>query len=149
MADLVREIMIDATPETIWPFLVDPDKHVEWLGTVADIDPRPGGVYRVLVQGRHQSAGEYVEVVPHERLVFTFGWEEEGNPIRPGSTTIEITLHREGDKTLVRLAHRGLPEDAVTDHTHGWDHYLARLAVAGTGGDPGPDDVSPREEAGA
>ena len=37
MAELVREIMIDATPETIWPFLTDPDKHVEWEGTVAEI----------------------------------------------------------------------------------------------------------------
>ena len=43
MAELVREIMIDATPETIWPFLTDPKRHVEWLGTVAEIDPRPGG----------------------------------------------------------------------------------------------------------
>ena len=43
MAELVREILIDATPETIWPFLVEPDRHVAWLGTVADIDPRPGG----------------------------------------------------------------------------------------------------------
>lgn len=148
MAELVREIMIDATPETIWPFLVDPEKHVEWLGTVADIDPRPGGLYRVLVQGQHQSAGEYVVVVPLEMLVFTFGWEEEGNPIRPGSSTIEISLHPEGDKTMVRLAHRGLPGDAVSDHTRGWEHYLGRLAVVGTGGDAGPD-VSHREEAGA
>ena len=139
MAELVREIMIDATPETIWPFLVDPTKHVEWLGTTADIDPRPGGVYRVNVQGLHQSAGEYIEVVPHEKVAFTFGWEEEGNPIRPGSSTIEITLHPEGDKTLVRLVHRGLPADAVSDHTQGWDHYLGRLAVVSTGGDAGPD----------
>ena len=84
MAELVREIMIDATPETIWPFLTDPDKHVEWLGTVADIDPRPGGVYRVLVGGQYQSAGEYVEVVPQEKVVFTFGWDQEGHPIPAG-----------------------------------------------------------------
>src|SRR5581483_1601601 len=101
MAELVREIMIDATPETIWPFLVDPVRHVEWLGTVADIDPRPGGAYRVLVQGQHPSAGEYVEVVRNERVVFTFGWAEDGNPITPGSTTVEISLHPEGSKTLV------------------------------------------------
>jgi uncharacterized protein YndB with AHSA1/START domain len=144
MAELVREIMIDATPETIWPFLVDPAKHVEWIGTEADIDPRPGGVYRVNVQGLHQSAGEYVEVVPQQKVVFTFGWDEEGNPIKPGSTTVEISLHPEGDKTLVRLVHRGLPEDAVSDHTGGWDHYLGRLAIASTGGDAGPD--TPREE---
>ena len=57
MAELVREIMIDATPETIWPYLTEADKHVEWEGTEAEVDPRPGGVYRVLVAGEHQSAG--------------------------------------------------------------------------------------------
>jgi uncharacterized protein YndB with AHSA1/START domain len=147
MAELVREIMIDASPETIWPFLVEPERHVEWLGTIADIDPRPGGVYRVLVQGQHQSAGEYVEVVPYEKVVFTFGWEEEGNPITPGSSTIAITLHPEGDKTLVRLTHGGIPEDAVSDHTQGWDHYLGRLAVAAPGGNPGPDSPTNEEKA--
>jgi uncharacterized protein YndB with AHSA1/START domain len=139
MAELVREIMIDATPETIWPFLTEPGKHVEWDGTVAEIDPRPGGIYRVLVAGEFQSAGEYVEVVPQEKVVFTFGWEQEGHPIPPGSTTVEISLHPEGDKTLVRLVHRGLPDDAISDHSGGWDHYLARLAIAATGGNPGPD----------
>jgi len=139
MAELVREIMIDATPETIWPFLTDPGKHVEWEGTVAEIDPRPGGVYRVLVAGEFQSGGEFVEVVPMEKVVFTFGWDQEGHPIQPGSTTVEITLHPEGDKTRVRLVHRGLPDDAVEQHGHGWGHYLGRLAVRATGGDPGPD----------
>ena len=139
MAELVREIMIDATPETIWPFLTDPGKHVEWDGTVAELDPRPGGVYRVLVQGEHQSAGEYVEVDPLKKVVFTFGWEQEGHPIPPRSTTVEITLQPEGDKTRVRLVHRGLPDDASEDHGRGWAHYLQRLAVRAGGGDPGPD----------
>ena len=145
MAELVREIMIDATPDTIWPFLTDPERHVEWLGTVAEIDPQPGGVYRVLVGGQHQSAGEYVEVVPMERVVFTFGWEQEGHPIPPGSTTIEISLLPEGDKTLVRLVHRGLPDDAVSDHGQGWAHYIGRLAIAATGGSAGAD-IGPSSE---
>ena len=141
MAELVREIMIDATPETIWPFLTEPGRHVEWDGTVAEIDPRPGGIYRVLVGGQHQSAGEYVEVVPMKKVVFTFGWDQLDHPIPPGSTTVEISLHPEGSKTLVRLTHRGLPDDAVSDHGHGWEHYLGRLAVAATGGNPGPDVI--------
>jgi uncharacterized protein YndB with AHSA1/START domain len=139
MAELVREIMIEATPETIWPFLTDPDKHIEWDGSAAELDPRPGGVYRVLVAGQHQSTGEYVEVEPMKKVVFTFGWEQEGHPIPPGSTTVEITLQPEGDKTRVRLVHRGLPDEAVEDHMGGWAHYLQRLAVCAAGGDPGPD----------
>jgi hypothetical protein len=35
---------------------------------------------------------------------------------------------------LVRLVHRGRPDDAVSDR-HGWAHYLSRLAIAATGGD--------------
>jgi uncharacterized protein YndB with AHSA1/START domain len=131
MAELIREVMIEATPETIWPFLIDKDKHVEWIGT-AELDPRPGGVYRVLVAGQHQSAGEFLEVVPHEKVVFTFGWDVEDHPIPAGSTTVEITLHAEGDKTRVRLVHRGLPADAVEDHTRGWTEILDQLAVAAT-----------------
>jgi uncharacterized protein YndB with AHSA1/START domain len=146
MAELVREIIVDATPETIWPFLTEPDKHVEWCGTVADIDPRPGGVYRVLIAGQHQSDGKYVEVVPMEKVVFTFGWDEKDHPIPAGSTTIEITLHPEGNKTRVQLVHRGLPDDAISDHSHGWDLYLGRLAIAATGGDPGPDTLPPDSE---
>lgn len=139
MAELVREIVIDAAPETIWPFLTEPGKHVEWMGTTADIDPRRGGVYHVLVGGRHPAAGEYVEVVPHEKVVFTFGWDDESHPIPPGSTTVEITLHPEGARTRVRLVHRGLPDDALGEHGTGWQHYLGRLAVAATGGSAGPD----------
>jgi uncharacterized protein YndB with AHSA1/START domain len=144
MAQLEREIVIDATPATIWPFLTDADKHVEWLGTVAEVDARPGGVYRVKVGDRHQSGGEFVEVVPFEKVVFTFGWDEKDHPIPPGSTTVEITLQPEGDKTRVRLVHRGLPADAVQDHGVGWNYYLERLAVVGAGGDAGPD-VGPEE----
>jgi uncharacterized protein YndB with AHSA1/START domain len=140
MAEVVREIVVDARPETIFEFFTVPEKHVQWEGTHAELDPRPGGVYRVLVAGAHHASGEYVEVSPPEKVVFTFGWEAEGNPIGPGSTTVEITLHPDGDKTLVRLAHRGLPdESAAEQHGHGWDHYLGRLAVAAAGGDLGPD----------
>lgn len=39
----------------------------------------------------------------------------------------------------VRLVHRGLPDDAVSDHGGGWAHYLDRLAVRAAGGDPGPE----------
>ena len=144
MAELVREIMIDATPETIWPFLTDPDKHVQWQGTVAEIDPRPGGVHRVLVAGQFQAAGEYVEVVPNEKVVFTFGWDQEGHPIPAGSTTVEITLQPEGDKTRVRLVHTR-PARRRGQRSHPRLGPLPRpaLAIAATGGTAGPDERPP------
>ena len=61
---------------------------------------------------------------------------------RSQSTEVEITLTPDGDKTRVRLVHRGLPDDAVGDHTQGWDHYLDRLAVVVAGGVVGPDAPS-------
>lgn len=140
MPDLVREIVIDATPETIFPFLTERDEYLKWNGTEAEIDARPGGVYRVLIAGSFAASGEFVEVVPNEKVVYTFGWEADGVLPRPGSTTVEITLHPEGDKTRVRLVHRGLADDhAVEQHGMGWEHYLGRLAVAASGGDAGPD----------
>jgi uncharacterized protein YndB with AHSA1/START domain len=138
-----REITIAASPETVWQFLVDPSKATRWMGQAASLDPRPGGVYRVDVIPGHSASGEFVELDPPRRLVFTWGWEpgENGaNPVPPGSSTIEIELVPAGDGTTLRFAHRGLPSaEAAESHAHGWDHYLARLGVAAAGGDPGAD----------
>jgi len=139
MAELVREIHIKARPEVVFEYLVDPAKYNEWGGTEAVLDPRPGGTYQVLMGGTHQSAGEFVEVVPNERVVFSFGWAEPGHPIPSGSTRVEIRLVPDEAGTTVRLTHSGLPEDAVSDHIGGWDYYLGRLEVTAGGGDPGPD----------
>jgi uncharacterized protein YndB with AHSA1/START domain len=139
MAELVQEIVVDATPDTIFELLTVPEQHTRWMGATAELDPRPGGTYRVLVAGQFPAAGKFVDVVPNERVVFTFGWDAEGNPVPPGSSTIEISLHPEDGKTRVRLVHRDLPDDAVDQHAHGWAHYLTRLSVAGGGGDAGPD----------
>jgi uncharacterized protein YndB with AHSA1/START domain len=141
MAELVREIFIEASPEVVFQFLVDPAKYVEWGGAEAVLDPRPGGTYRALMGGTHWGAGEFLEVDPDRRVVFSFGWEEPGHPIPAGSTTVEIALEPSAAGTTVRLTHRGLPEDAVDDHTGGWDHYLARLDVVARGGDAGPDSM--------
>jgi uncharacterized protein YndB with AHSA1/START domain len=140
---IAREIAIAASPDTVWQFLVDPDKATRWMGQVAELDPRPGGLYRVAVVPGYTARGEFVELDPPHRLVQTWGWEpgEDGpNPVPPGSSTIEIELVPEGEGTLLRFTHRDLPDAAATEsHAHGWDHYLGRLAIAAPGGDPGPD----------
>jgi uncharacterized protein YndB with AHSA1/START domain len=136
-----RELAIGASPERVWEFLVDPDKATRWMGQSASFEPRPGGLYRVEVIPGNTALGEFVELDPPRRLVFTWGWEPGGAGTLPvGSSTVEIELVPDGDGTLLRFSHRDLPNaESVQRHGHGWDHYLERLAVAATGGDPGPD----------
>jgi uncharacterized protein YndB with AHSA1/START domain len=134
-----KELRIEASPETVFPYFTDPQKMRRWKGVEAELDPRPGGVYRVNVTGNDRVVGEYLEVDPPKRVVFTWGWEgNDGVP--PGSSTVEVTLTPDGDGTVVRLVHSGLPDaDARAQHGIGWEHFLDRLAVAASGGDPGPD----------
>jgi uncharacterized protein YndB with AHSA1/START domain len=134
MAELTREVRVKADPSTIYALLIEPGKQ-SWLGTDAEFDARPGGVYKIQVGGDHPALGEFVEVVPDEKIVFTFGWNEPGHPIPAGSTNVAITLIPEGDETLVRLVHSGLPDDAISDHEQGWQHFLDRLAIVAVGGE--------------
>jgi uncharacterized protein YndB with AHSA1/START domain len=136
---VIREVRIDASPETVFAFFTDPAKMVRWKGKLAQLDARPGGVYRVDINGTDVARGEFVTIEPPTRVVFTWGWEAEDNPIRPGASTVEVTLTPDGEGTILRLVHRDLPEDAKGAHAEGWDHYLPRLAATAGGSDPGKD----------
>ncbi|MGC1237855.1 MAG: SRPBCC domain-containing protein [Acidimicrobiales bacterium] len=138
--DAVREIVVKASPTTVFPYLVDQDLMVQWLGSEVTLNPMVGGDVR-LTCGGHRGVGEYVEIVPNEKVVFTFGWAEPGHPIPPGSTEVEISLTPKGEDTLVRLTQRGLPDDAITDHEGGWGTYLGRLEQLMRGEVPEPEIV--------
>lgn len=141
-----REVRIAASPETVFPFFTDPELMTQWMGSSVDVDPRPGGIYRVDIDGnRHVARGEYVEVSPPDRVVFTWGWESSESPVRPGSSTVEVTLRPDGEETVVRLVHRDLPSaESAAAHAAGWDHYLPRLELAATGANPGADPWATR-----
>jgi uncharacterized protein YndB with AHSA1/START domain len=136
-----RELRIAASPETIWEFLVDEEKAARWMGDECSFDVRPGGEYRCKVLSGNVALGEFVELDPPRRLVFTWGWDEgSGIEVPPGSTTVEIELDPDGDQTVLRFTHRDLPTAGAAErHAHGWDHYLDRLATVASGGDPGRD----------
>jgi uncharacterized protein YndB with AHSA1/START domain len=160
-----HEIRVAARPETVFAYFTDPMKMVQWMGADATLDPRPGGVCRIAFQPSRASAevtsaalgagpetaeriernpagvmlGEFVEVDPSRRIALTWGWEQELLATPPQSTSVEVSFIPDGEDTIVRLAHRRLPAASVAFHRTGWQHYLARLATAAAGGDPGHD----------
>jgi len=134
--DLIGSIEVEqriaAPATTVFAYLTDPAKFVRWMGVEASLDPRPGGAFRLDVDGEHIARGRYEVIEPPNRLVLTWGWE--GSPdVPPGSTTVEITLTPEGRDTLLRLRHSGLPSDEQrASHLEGWGRYMKQLDLQAT-----------------
>lgn len=130
-----REITIAASPRTVFKLLTDPDQYVRWKGRLAELDARPRGRYRVDLGDAGIVSGEYTEVIPFRRVVFTWGWEGNAG-VPPGSTTVEIDLEPYVGGTKLHLIHRGVPAAARGSHTEGWDHFLPRLIAVAEGRTP-------------
>lgn len=144
---LELERRIAASPEIVFSFFTDPERYRLWQGVDADLDPRPGGqfVVRMTGQSGHVARGQFLQVTPPTRLLFTWGWEpdesmgEDQTLVPPGSSTVEVVLVPDGGATILRLRHSGLPTESTTRfHTWGWDFTLDRLAIVAAGGDAGP-----------
>jgi uncharacterized protein YndB with AHSA1/START domain len=137
------ERTIKARPATVFSFFTDRDRWLSWQGVTAEIDPRPGGVFRMNVRGDGWASGRFIAVEPHHRIAFTWGWEGDDSFVPPGTSTVEITLEPDGeDGTHLTLVHTGLPLSARRDHREGWNHFLSRLTIRAAGGDPGSDPTT-------
>jgi len=116
-------VYIAARPETVFPYFTDPGRYVQWMGRDAMLQPVPGGSYRVFMQHGVEAAGEFLEIDPPRRVVFTWGWTHDP-AVPPGTTRVVVTLHAEQDGTRVVLRHHDLPDDGQRDHHHkGWELY--------------------------
>lgn len=136
-----HEVWAAAAAERVFGLLTDPAGHVRWMGRRAQLDPRPGGAFRLDmfdVPGDHVISGVVLEIDPPRRLAWSWGWEDSV-VLPPGRSTVEMTLVPEADGTRIRVRHQGLPAEEVDASARGWAHYLARLAVVAAGGDAGPD----------
>jgi uncharacterized protein YndB with AHSA1/START domain len=138
VSEIVLEQRIQAAPADVYAYLTDAAKWKRWQGSDATLDPRVGGVFSVLMANGLNARGEFVELVPDRRVVFTWGWIGYEN-LPPGSSIVEIELRADGDATVLVLTHGSLPEEELPQQRMGWTHYLPRLAVAAAGGEPGED----------
>jgi uncharacterized protein YndB with AHSA1/START domain len=131
-----RTIRISARPATVWRYWTDPERICDWWGASAELDPRPGGICLVRLGGDAVMRGEFVELIPYRRIVFTLGWEpaDGAPPVAPGSTTVTITLTEDDGDTILTLRHTGLPP-AISTARAGpttcpcWPVRLARTAA--------------------
>jgi uncharacterized protein YndB with AHSA1/START domain len=77
--------------------------------------------------------GRFLELNPPRHLVIAYGCQDDLMGVPPESTTVEIQLDEQDDRTTLSLDHRALPADAVDDHEYGWMFFLDPLqgALAG------------------
>ena len=128
-----REVRIAAPPAIVFAFWTDPARMGRWMGRDIQLDPRPGGEFRVDYNGSDIVRGAFVTVEPPSRIVLTWGWEAPGDPTPPGASTVEVDFVPDGEGTILRLRHSGLVTDAVSGHAEGWDYFLPSLVAAASG----------------
>jgi uncharacterized protein YndB with AHSA1/START domain len=125
---------LNAPPSKIYRAWTDAAKISRWFGPEnaeilrAETDVRVGGRFRIVFRGpdgeEHDVGGVYREVVPNQKLVFTWAWRS--TPERESLVT--VALQRDGDATLLTLLHEQFFDEAARDrHGRGWNETLDKL----------------------
>ena len=129
--------VLRATPERVYRAFLDADAMVKWLppngftGKVHHIDPRVGGTYKMsftnFTSGKsHSFGGEYLELVPNERLRWTDRFDD---PNLPGQMTVTVRLKKVSVGTEVNIVQEGLPDVIPPEACAlGWQESLTLLA---------------------
>ena len=138
-----RDIRIEAPRERVFPLVSSLEGMQRWFRPTV-LEPERGGRIEITFpfdDGMSVRHGEITAYDPPSRVAFTWTFQSDGVDV---ITEVAIDLIAEGDGTRVRLTHTGfLDEGTAADHHDGWGYWLARLQVAGDGGDPGPDKFAP------
>ncbi len=136
--ELTINRVFDAPRDVVFAAWTDPDQLVSWWGPKGfttpscQIDVQPGGAYRTVIRSAegkdHCMRGTYREVVPPERLVMTFAWEDETG--QPGhETLVTVSFADQGGKTRLTFEHGVFETVADRDsHLGGWSAFMDRLA---------------------
>jgi uncharacterized protein YndB with AHSA1/START domain len=133
--EIVR--VIDAAREKVFRAWTDPDELRRWWGPgaftcpEAEIDLRPGGTYRLVMQPTEGDpfvlAGTYHDVEPPTRLVYTWRWET--GPAADGSESlVTVEFHERGEKTQHVLTHSEFPAThGPAPYRMGWEGGLRKF----------------------
>ena len=129
--------VLRTTPERLYRAFLDPDAMAKWLppngftGKVHHADARVGGTYKMsftnFTSGKsHSFGGEYLELVPHERLRWTDKFDD---PNLPGEMQVTVQLKKVSVGTEVHIVQQGIP-DAIPAEACvlGWQESLTLLA---------------------
>jgi uncharacterized protein YndB with AHSA1/START domain len=125
---------LKASPAQVYAAWTDPQKIVKWFGPDAgpvehaDLDVKVGGRYSISFRTedgeQHHVSGIYREVLPNEKLVFTWAWRS--TPERESLVTVLIAPDADG--ALLTFHHeRFFDEKARDDHRYGWTGCLDKL----------------------
>jgi len=103
----------------------------EMAAVIAESDTRVGGRYRWVMRSpaaqEHAVGGVYREVVPNEKLVFTWAWKVMP-PDTPHESLVTVLFKPDGDGTLLTLTHEDLfDEDSRNGHEMGWVGAFEKL----------------------
>jgi uncharacterized protein YndB with AHSA1/START domain len=131
---LILKRRLNAPPSKVYGAWTDCAKISHWFGPEdaeilrAETDVRVGGRFRIVFRGpdgeEHDVGGVYREVVPDQKLVFTWAWRS--TPERESLVT--VALKRDGDGTLLTLLHEQFFDEAARDrHGRGWNGTLDKL----------------------
>lgn len=129
--------VLTTKPEKVYRAFIEPDALAKWLPpngftcTVHHMDPKPGGTFRMSLRNfttgqSHSFGGQYLELIPHERLRYTDTFED---PNLPGEIRVTVTLKSVSVGTVVDIVQEGLPEILPVEACYlGWQESLRNLA---------------------
>jgi len=128
--------VLKTTPEKLYRAFLDPDAMAKWLpphgftGKVHSIDARVGGRYKMSFKNfstgnGHSFGGEYLELVPNERIVHTDVFDDTN---LPGQMKVTIVLKKVMVGTELNIVQEGIPDVIPVEACYlGWQESLTLL----------------------
>jgi uncharacterized protein YndB with AHSA1/START domain len=130
--------VLRAPPERVYRAFLNADAMAKWIPPygftckVHQMDARVGGGFRMSFTnfgtgGEHAFGGEYLELIPNERLRYTDKFDD---PNLPGEMQVTVVLTKVSCGTEISIVQEGVPEVIPLEMCYlGWQESLAQLAT--------------------